>query len=397
MSKKVQKLEGVEPETGKPKLVPVRSAARPAGLRRRHLGAFLSFVLMVVAPIALSGWYLWERAVDQYASTVGFSVRTEEVTSPVELLGGISALSGSGTSDADILYEFIQSQELVRRVDEAVDLRSIWSSPDNDPIFAYDPSGTIEDLVNHWGRKVQIYYDAGSGLLEVRSLAFAADDARAISEVIFAESSRMINALSDSAREDAIKYAREELDNSVERLKSARTALTSFRNRTQIVDPTVDMQTQAGLLGNLQAQLASALIDLDLLVASTRTGDTRIDQAQRRVDVIEARIDDERRKLGIGNGDQDGTVFADLLGEYESLAVDREFAEQSYVAALANYDAAFADARRQSRYLAAHILPTLAEKSLFPRRLETLGVISVFLFLIWSIFILVLYSIRDRR
>lgn len=376
---------------------PVPPPARAAKVKGRHLSLVVSFFVFVVLPATFAGWYLWERATDQYASTVGFSVRTEEATSPVELLGGISALSGSSTSDTDILYEFIQSQELVSRVDQQLDLRGLWSLPENDPLFAYQPPGTIEDLVQHWGRMVRIYYDSGSGLIEIRALAFDPESARQIAEVIFAESSNMINTLNDAAREDALRYARVELEASVERLKKARTAITAFRNRTQIVDPSIDMQTQAGLLGNLQSQQAEALIELDLLEASTRAGDSRIEQARRRVEVIEARILEERRKLGIGNGDKGGAAFADLFGEFESLAVDREFAEQAYIAALAGYDSAVADARRQSRYLAAHILPTLAEKSQFPQRFQLLSIFTLFLFLTWSICILIAYSLRDRR
>lgn len=372
-------------------------AAIVAQPKARHWGLVAGFLLIVFLPAALTAWYLWERAVDQYASTVGFSVRTEETTSPIELLGGISALSGSGSSDADILYEFIQSQELVARVDRQLDLGAIWSKPENDPLFSYDPDGTIEDLVAHWGRKVQIYYDGGSGLIEIRVLAFDPTDATRIAEVLFSESSDMINALNDAARADALRYASQERDSAIQRLKDARTAVTAFRNRTQIVDPSIDMQAQAGLLGNLQAQQAEALIELDILAASTRPGDTRIEQAERRVTVIEARIQEERRKLGIGSGTQGGEVFADLVGEYERLAVDREFAEQAYVGALAGYDAALADAGRQSRYLAAHVLPTKAERALYPQRLQIFGIVTLFLVLGWAIACLVFYSLRDRR
>ena len=127
------------------------SAAR---VNRRHRGVILSLVMLVLIPMALTGWYLWSRAADQYASTVGFSVRTEEVGSAIEILGGITELSGSSSSDTDILFEFLQSQKLVRDIDAQLDLRAIWSKPDNDPVFAYDTSGTIEDLLDHWLRKV---------------------------------------------------------------------------------------------------------------------------------------------------------------------------------------------------------------------------------------------------
>lgn len=384
------------PAKHEPKDAPVRPPARNSRFHLRHALVLLSFLVMVAAPAGVSGFYLWNRAADQYASFVGFSVRSEENGGVLNSMLMPLNLGGGSTPDAEILYEFIQSQDLVTRIDEALDLREIWSRPENDPVFAYDAPGTIEDLRDHWQRMVHISFDGGTGLTELRVNAFTPEDARAIAGEITAESTRLINELSLQAREDAIRYAREELDDAVARLKEARGALTEFRNRTQIVDPTIDVQGQAGILNQLNTQLAQALIDLDMLQETTREGDPRIEQAERRIRVIEARIEDEKRKLGIAGGG-DTEAYADLVGEYESLVVDREFAERRYTAALASFDTAQAEARRQSRYLAVHLQPTLAEQAEYPQRMTLLALITLFAFLIWAILVLVAYSLRDRR
>jgi capsular polysaccharide transport system permease protein len=374
----------------------VGATARPARVRGRHVLLVLSFLVLVAAPIGVTAWYLWTRAVDQYASTVGFSVRREEGGSAMDLLGGITAITGSSSSDTDILYEFLRSQELVARLDAELDLRAIWSKPEDDPVFALDPDGTIEDLVAYWHRMVRIGYDSNSGLIEIRALAFDPADATRITQALFDRSAEMINELSAVAREDSISYARQELAESVERLKQARQILTAFRNRNQIVDPTLDLQSQAGLIGTLQGQLAEAMIEVDLLRETTSASDPRVAQAERRVSVIEGRIAEERRKLGLGT-DTEGEAYAELIAEYESLAVEHDFAQRSYVAALAAFDSALAEARRKTRYLAAHILPTTAESARFPRRWMLLGLTALFLSLAWAIGALVAYSLKDRR
>lgn len=355
------------------------------------------FLMMVVAPTVLSGWYLYTIAADQYASRVGFSVRTEEAGSAIEILGGITELSGSSSSDTDILNEYIRSQEMVERIDARLDLRAIYTRPDYDPVFAFDPSGTIEDLVEYWARMVRISYDGSSKLIEIRSNAFAPQDAQMIAQAVFEESSRMINELSAIARADATGYAIEELDRAVTRLKEARETLTQFRSTTQIVDPTADIQGQMGLLNTLQAQLAETLIELDLVRDTTRDGDPRVTQAERRIEVIRARIAEERAKFGSGPTTVDGEDYATLIGQFESLNVDREFAERAYIAALSTLDAAQAEAQRQSRYLAAYIKPTLPQRAQYPDRLLLLGLVSLFSFLAWGILALVFYSLRDRR
>ncbi len=383
--------------------VPAPPPVPRAGWRLRHMLALLSFVLMVAIPTALAGWYLWNRATDRYVSLVGFSVRTEEISSAFELLGGVAELSGSSSSDTDILYRFIQSPELVSRVDGQIDLRALWAKADpaRDPVYAYHPPGTIEDMTEYWNRMIRVFSDSGTGLIDLEVQAFAPTDTRRLAEIIYAESSQMINALSDIARDDATAYAAQELDQAVERLKDARTAMTAFRNRNQIVDPNASIQSQMGILSSLQTELAQTLIDLDVLRQGTSAGDPRVTQAERRVEVIEVRIEEERRKMGIGGdgaeAEAGGTAFATMVGDYERLLVDLEFAEQSYTAALAGYDSALAEARRQSRYLAAHISPTLPEAATEPRRVTLLLLVAIFAFLAWTMAVLIGYSLRDRR
>lgn len=111
---------------------PAAPALRPtvpaAGLALRHKLILLSFLLVVILPGVISAWYLWTRAEDQYVSTIAFSVRKEEATPSLDVLGGISQLAGSAsTSDTDILYDFLRSEDIVAKIDAQIDLRSRFS------------------------------------------------------------------------------------------------------------------------------------------------------------------------------------------------------------------------------------------------------------------------------
>ena len=175
--------------------------------------------------------------------------------------------------------------------------------------------------------------------------------------------------------------------------------MTEFRTRTQIVDPQADLESRLGVMGNLQQQLAQAFIDYDLLLSVSNADDPRFQQAQRRISVIQARVRSERKSFtsGATNNGALGEDYPTLIAEFERLSVDREYAEQAYRAALTALDVARATAVRQSRYLATYINPTKAESSEYPRRFTILGLIFLFLTMIWSIMALVYYSIRDRR
>jgi capsular polysaccharide transport system permease protein len=211
------------------------------------------------------------------------------------------------------------------------------------------------------------------------------------------ESTLVINALSEDARADATGQAREERDLAFARLRDARQAVTAFRLRTQIVDIESDLQGQMGLLNTLQAQLANTLIELDLQRETAPQGDPRVRQAERRIEVIEARIAAERAKFGEGGQGPGGEDYARIAAEFERLTVEREFAESTYRSALAAYEGALSSAQRQSRYLAVHIRPTLAERALYPQRVILCALVGFFLLVFWSMTMLVYYSVRDRK
>lgn len=393
----------------KPAANHIPEAVGPARPKLRHYGILASFVLAVLVPMLMACFYLFAIAKDQYTSTISFSVRSEDIGGTLGLLGGLSSLSGASSTDTDILYQFIQSQELVQRINDKINLRAIYSKPDYDPVYAFDETGSIEDLVGYWQGMVKIFYDRGTGLIELRVHAFDPKDAQRIAQEIYEQSSAMINHLSAIGRDDSTRYAKEDMNRAIGEVKAARTALTEFRSRNQIVDPTADVQGQMGLLNTLQQQLTAAMVELNLLRANDKPGtDPRILEMERRIKVIQAMIEQERDKFGAGiggdqvSGDQVGETDGDskysaLLGQYEALNVDREFAEKSYLATRASYDTALAKAQRQSRYLAAHVRPTLAETPRYPERIQSALLLLGLLLAGWGIVMLVYYSVRDRR
>ena len=380
---------------------PAFPVARSAHMKERHWGLVASFVLFVLAPLAAAAFYLFAVAEDQYASTAGFTVRSQDSSGANDLLGGLASFAGNtAASDSDILYEFIQSQEMAAAVEARLNLRAHYSQHwPADWAFSVWPDATLEELVWYWQRVVGIAYDSGSGLIEVQAVAFDAQMAQAVTRAIVEESQTRINALNEQARADAMRYAQADLDEALERLKAAREALTSFRTRTRIVDPEADIQGRMGVMNNLQQQLAEALIQYDLLAGTVSEGDVRLKKAQQQIDVIRARIRIERQTFASSNTDTGGVGedYPSLISEFERLTVDREYAEEAYRVALTALEVARDDAARQSRYLATYIKPTLAEASEYPRRFVLSGLTGLFLMLVWSVLVLIYYSIRDRN
>lgn len=377
---------------------PVAPPAQAANFRPRHGGLLALAFLLIVAPAVAVAIYLWNFAVDQYVSVAGFAIRTESSSSPFDFLGAFGGGSTTTSKDMDILDNFVTSQQLVAKIDKELDLKAMFSKPQNDPLFAYNTAGTIEDLVDYWNRMVIVNYDNTTGLMQLNVYAFSPEDAQKIATTVLDESSTMINKLAAVAREDTTKYAKQVLDESVKRMADARRALTEFRVKNNIVDPSIDIGSQSSVVGQLNQQLTQAQVELQVLKqGGAADSDPRVVAVQRRIDVINNQIASEQQKVAVATGQGSSTGYAELVADYEALKVDEEFAQKAYLTALASYDAAEAEASHKQVYLATYEEPTVAEASTAPRRWLILITTMVIGFFAWSIVSLIYYALRDRR
>jgi capsular polysaccharide transport system permease protein len=361
----------------------------------RHAVLTLSFVLLVVLPVAVSTYYLYVRASDQFHSRTAFSVRSEDVANPLEVLVAFTQTGATSAPDSAIIYDFLTSQTLVELIDAELDLRTIYNRAENDPVFTLGGEPSVEDTLSYWERMVSASVDANSGVLEIEVRAFTPEDATRVAEAIIAHSEDLVENLSLVAREDAMRYTLEDVAKAEARLKEMRRQIREFRTTYQIIDPEADVQSQVGILGALQSRLADSLIELATIASYSDGTDPRLPNIQRRVDAIRMQIENER--AAVGSRSDDGKPLSVVIGEYEELLVDLEFAQNAYVAALAAEEQARIEANRRSRYLAVHIPPTLAQESVYPDRPLLLLVVLACAFATWGILVMIYYNVRDRR
>ena len=366
----------------------------PARVRPRHWGLLASFFLMVVAPTAVWTTYLYTRAANQYHSTTAFSIRSEEMAAAAAgILGAITQMGSGTASDISVLFDFIRSQRIVEIIDDKLNLREIFNRQPHDVFFSLGTDASIEDLLAYWRRMVSVDLSS-AGIIEVRVNAFTPEDAHAIAEEILIQSSTVVNQLSEQAHEDAIRYTRDELTLAEDKLRTARQDLANFRHQHRMIDPSADVRGQAGIVNALQSELAKTMVDRDMILSYADAKDQRVVQADRRIAAIQQRIEAERERMQEGGSEG---ALPDVVGDYETLKVDLQIASTAYTHILAGLTAAEAQARRQTRYLAPHVQPTLAQTSLYPRRGTLAAMTAFFLALGWGILVLVYYNVRDNN
>ena len=370
--------------------------APKAVMRPRHWWLLLLFIGVVALPPAAYGWYLFTAAADQYESNAGFSSRTENTPTAFDFLGAIVGSSTSSSSDMDIVFQFIRSQELVKRVDAKLNLRKVFSRPTQDPLMRFDPGGSMEDLLAYWQSMVVPTFERSTGLMTLTVWAFDPKDAQNIATEVLAQSTAIINDLSRTAQADTTRYSQNSLATSEKRMAAAQQALTNFRVTNGILDPAQQASGTAQVVNTMVQQLATAQIDLDLLSGTVPDSDPRLAQLNRRIGVIQNRIAAEQAKVG-GLSDPGAPKYAKLINDYQNLIMEQDFAQKAYLTALGAYDQAVNDAQHQTRYLATYLQPTLAQTPTAPQRGLRVLLAALVGLLAWSIGVMIYYALRDRR
>lgn len=372
---------------------------RPRALR--HLIVRLSFALCVVLPTIVGAIYYAFIASDRYAAGAGFSVRSmDNAVAGSDFLGAITGLSSVGTTTTDsyILLEFLKSRELIDQLRRDIDFQRAYGNDQIDFLYRLDVDAPIEDVIGYWDWMITTSFDNTSSILNFEVQAFTPEDAQNVANLIVGYSQRLINDLSEQARNDAVEFARKEVASAELRLKIIREEMRDFRATSNAIDPTASAAAQVELVAGIESQLIDLRSRLGSLRNSLDEDAPSVRQLERQIAALETELSDKQFEVGAVAG-RDGSVGANLSGllaDYEKLKVEQEFAQQAYATALSSLERARMEADRQQRFLAVFRSPSLPQEAIYPQRLLNTSLVFLVALILWSIGVLIAYSIRDH-
>ncbi|MEH6477956.1 MAG: hypothetical protein V7727_19855, partial [Sneathiella sp.] len=198
-----------------------RLPARPQTKRRRYL--LWSFVICVLVPTLIGAYYYSLVASDRYVSGTGFAVRGLDSGGGADLFGAFTGLvnTGSTTSDSYIVLKYLQTRDVIERLQEDFDLLGAYNSGDIDFLSRLNTEEEIEDIVEYWDRVTTTTFDPTSGIITFDVEAFTPQDAETIATLVSRYTKELVNVLSKQARQDTVRYAENEVRHAEERLRGA--------------------------------------------------------------------------------------------------------------------------------------------------------------------------------
>lgn len=366
--------------------------------------AKLSYLLFVFLPFLCALFYFNVMASSQYISEARFAVRTLSAPSESDLDLTASGSSGgahamltmtSMTQDAYIVASFIHSNELLRQINQSVDLRSFFASADVDYFSRLPPDASQEKLLNYWKRHVSIYIDGPSGIITLKVRAFSPEAARKLADLIIKASEGMVNKLSVRAQHDVIDQANKEVVKAEAEYRSALSELNSYQNSSGIFDPTARATEAGTLLTQLMQQKFSIDTRLYVLRKSSVKNSPAMQQLQRTEASLADQIDELRGKLAATSTENDN--LSSSLKKFSELETQLTIAQTLYQTASDNLSKARTEALQKSVYVTVFDEPAVPETSLYPRTFATPFELLIVLSVAWAVCMLIWASVEDHR
>ncbi len=366
------------------------------GARAFRLGLIASFVAIVLVPLAVETVYWGFIASKQYSTETKFTLRTGE-SSPLDALGGMMGAPSSQTAqDTQIIANYIKSRSMVEALNQALDLRRIYSRPDVDYFSRFRHGDAIEDLVKYFKKRMDVSIDPASGIIQLDIRAFTPEDSLALTKKAIELSEELVNSLSTRARNDSFKLAQSELTRAEDRLRAATDQMRQVRDEQGVLDAGAAAEALTKVITALRLQLSQAEESLATQSAGASNPDSptvRILNA--RINSLKSQIADYTRQIAGGGSDAGSDSMAQRLGALSRQQVELDLARQQYTLASANFESSRLSLETRNAYLLSFLRPALAEKSTYPHRGWEWSIVVFPALFIWMLISGLAFVVRD--
>jgi capsular polysaccharide transport system permease protein len=387
----------------------------PQPARARYHFLLYSFCALVALPTALIGIYFGLLAQDEYFVEFRFSVTqgtpvlpgnqpaTVSGTSPGGALSGLAAVlgapstTGPATPQNFIVADYLKSPKAVEDLQQRIDVRSMYARPEIHWWQRVQAQAPLEDLVEYFHHYVDADYDEVTGLAVATVRAYTAKDALLIGETLAALAEDLINDINMRAYNDAVGSAEGEVGKAQKRMRDVDAQMYSFRAKEGVINP--DNSTVSTNVA-LELQLQNTLVTLETQLKTQ--GDSNMDAFNGpTAKLLRAQISATRQQLAavqsqVAHNTDGARALADVVGRYEELSLEQQYAQNMVVQTMQALDIARANAAAQHLYIVPYVKPSLPQKAIYPRRTLDIVLGALCCFGFWLGSLLIVRSIQDH-
>ena len=352
--------------------------------------------LAVIIPTLCSTVYFGLIASDQFTSQSSFVVRSPKNQASLNGLGAILQGTGFSRSQDDIytVQEYMRSRSSLDALSKKMPVRSFYENKGDilSRFNGFGFQGEQEAFYQYYREKVNINFDAVSGISNLNVSSFDAAESQRINAALLKQGEILINQLNERARQDTIRYAESVVAAAEDKVKEASVQLTKFRVKNGVFDLKAQSEVQLGLVSKLQDELIVIQTQLDQVKAVTPEN-PQIPGLLAREKSLRKEITQQIRAIS-GGSDRS---LSNQAAEYQRVYLENELAEKQLAAAITSLEGAKAEADRQQLYLEIVSQPSRPDMAQKPTRIYNIVATFIIGLIVYGIASLLTASIREHK
>ncbi len=368
----------------------VQNWMAPPILRRRTFA-----VAAVAIVLAIIYWGL--IASDRYVSEAQIVIeRTDLGGSGTTVdLGGLLGGSSSGNrTDQMLLRAHLLSVDMLKKLDEKLDLRSHYSDRERDVISRMWKKDIEQEWFHrHYLARTSVDFDEYSGILMVRVEAYDPKMANAIAEMLVREGERYMNELGHAMARDQVAFLEKQVDEMGQALLRTRRELLSFQNKKGMISPQATAEALQATISRLEGQLTDLKARRGALMGYLNTQAPTVIDLDMQIRALEKQIIQEQARLTSPKGQTLNTA----VEEFQRLEMIAKFAEDIYQTALTALEKGRLESLRTLKKVSVIQAPSMPQYPWEPRRIYNIVVFVLIAVVVAGIVHLAAAIIRDHR
>jgi capsular polysaccharide transport system permease protein len=355
------------------------------------------FTIILVAVSLTAAFYWLVIASDRYVSEAHIVIERTDMPSGGSSLDLSTIISGQfngSRGDQLLMRDHLLSVDMLRKLDETLNLRAHYSNPKIDPISKmWFKNAKMEWFYRYYLSRVSVNFDEYSGVLVIKAEAYDAKTAQAITKILLDEGEGFMNHMAQNLAQTQVNFLEKQVNQAREKLELTRQALLTYQNNKALIAPQATAEAINTIVSQLVSQKSVLETNKRALLAYLVNQHPKVIEINQQIAAIERQIEQEKNKLtSIKPGSLNKTVE-----EYNRLEMEAKFAEDLFKSATIALEQGHIEATRTIKKMSIVQQPSLPEYPMEPRRVFNTLMFIIYAIVFTAFMQLVLAIIKDHK
>lgn len=356
------------------------------------------FISFVVIPTFLFAFYQIFWATERYESQAQVIVQQPDgmatMDASMAVLTGLG-VSNTGVSDTELVKAYILSNDMLSYLDETINLRAHYTQSQADLFSRLSEDAKQEEFLEYYQSRLKIYIDSNSSIVHIYSQAFEPEFAYKLTQTIVDRAEWYINSIGHQLAEAQLDFIKGEHKNIELQLEQAQSALLTFQQRYNLLDPAAEGMAMQQITYGIEGQISAKEAELKGLKGIMTLNAPQVKALENELKALKEQLIKERAKLS--DETNQNIPVSEILAKYTDFKVKMELALQAYTSSQVSLEKSRIEAYRQLKYLIVVESATKPQESKYPDVYYNLALFFVLAAIFFAIAKIIISTIRELK